>query len=156
MFRPEAKSKLLFGKLQFETGGSSPHHLTVREMVQALWQNLPDMQSKITASALFLSHLTIIFALYWFFFLPSELCVNYARFARIMRSRLGRVAICWRRWTFILFPFIPVFVFLLYVHPRQADDGNSKSVGRIRAKHGLTHRHRLCKKNERAANRLTR
>ena len=55
-----------------------------------------------------------------------------------------------------LFPFTNFFVFLLHVHPRLADDGYSKSVGRIRAKHGLTHRHRLCKKNERVANRLTR
>ena len=47
----------------------------------------------------------------------------------------------------VLFPFTPVFVFLLYVHPRQADDGNSKSVGRVRAKRELKHRHRLCKKN---------
>ena len=47
-----------------------------------------------------------------FFFLSSELCVNYVRFAHIMRSRLRRVAICWRRWTFVLFP-CTIFCFYL-------------------------------------------
>ena len=82
------------------------------------------------------------------------LCVNYARFAHIMRRPLwtGRQPL--NAVGRGLFPFTPVFVFLLYVHPRQADDGYSKSVGRVRAKRELTHRHRLCKKNERVANRL--
>ena len=39
------------------------------------------------------SHARPVFAFsFLLFFLPSELCVNYARFARIMRSRLGRAA----------------------------------------------------------------
>ena len=54
------------------------------------------------------------------------------------------------------FPIHPCFCFSLIRSSAQADDGYSKSVGRVRAKRELTHRHRLCKKNARVANRLTR
>ena len=53
-----------------------------------------------------------------------------------------------------LLPFTPGFDFLSYTFIQaQADDVNSKSVGRVRSKRELTQRHRLGKKNERVANR---
>ena len=47
------------------------------------------------------------------------LCVNYARFTRIMRGRLWTGRHLLAQMDAILFPFTNFFVFLLYVHPRK-------------------------------------
>ena len=71
-------------------------------------------------------------------------------------SRLGTGRHLLAQMDVCSFPIHQFFCFSLIRSSAQADDGYSKSVGRIRAKHGLTHRHRLCKKNERVAICLTR